>query len=104
MRHDECNTLCYTFSNYIHYKLNQASSVMVNQVVEVQNQNSKSEFDLKSQVLFSVDPYTQSANFQNLSESDRTLLSKENLFPITCSISVQNCKNYGDQEVFISRV
>jgi hypothetical protein len=30
------------FPNYLHYKLNQASSVMVNQVVEVRNQNSKS--------------------------------------------------------------
>jgi hypothetical protein len=30
------------FSNYLHYKLNQALSVMVNQVTEVQNQNSKS--------------------------------------------------------------
>jgi hypothetical protein len=30
------------FPNYINYKLNQASSVMVNQVIEVQNQNSKS--------------------------------------------------------------
>jgi hypothetical protein len=30
------------FPNYIHYKLNQASSTMVNSVTEVQNQNSKS--------------------------------------------------------------
>jgi hypothetical protein len=30
------------FSNYLHYKLNQASSTMVNPVVEVRNQNSKS--------------------------------------------------------------
>jgi hypothetical protein len=30
------------FPNYLHYKLNQASSAMINQVVEVQNQNSKS--------------------------------------------------------------
>jgi hypothetical protein len=30
------------FPNYLHYKLNQASSVMVNQVIEVQNQNLKS--------------------------------------------------------------
>jgi hypothetical protein len=30
------------FSNYLHYKLNQASSTMVNLVVEVRNQNSKS--------------------------------------------------------------
>jgi hypothetical protein len=29
------------FPNYLHYKLNQASSVMVNQVIEVQNHNSK---------------------------------------------------------------
>jgi hypothetical protein len=29
------------FPNYLHYKLNKASSVMVNQVIEVQNQNSK---------------------------------------------------------------
>jgi hypothetical protein len=30
------------FLNYLHYKLSQASSAMVNQVVEVRNQNSKS--------------------------------------------------------------
>jgi hypothetical protein len=30
------------FPNYLHCKLNQASSVMVNQVIEVQDQNSKS--------------------------------------------------------------
>jgi hypothetical protein len=30
------------FPNYLHYKLNQASSAMVNQVVKVRNQNSKS--------------------------------------------------------------
>jgi hypothetical protein len=30
------------FPNYLHYKLNQASIVMVNQVIEVRNQNSKS--------------------------------------------------------------
>jgi hypothetical protein len=29
------------FPNYLHYKLSQASSAMVNQVVEVLNQNSK---------------------------------------------------------------
>jgi hypothetical protein len=59
---------------------------------------------LKSQVLFCVDRYTQSANFQNLSESNWTLLTKKNLFPMTCSTSVQNCKNYSDQKVFISMV
>jgi hypothetical protein len=30
------------FSNYLHYKLSQASSVMVDQVIENRNQNSKS--------------------------------------------------------------
>jgi hypothetical protein len=30
------------FPNYLHYKLSQASSVMVNQVIKVRNQNSKS--------------------------------------------------------------
>jgi hypothetical protein len=30
------------FPNYLHYKLNQASSASVNQAVEVRNQNSKS--------------------------------------------------------------
>jgi hypothetical protein len=30
------------FPNYLYYKLSQASSAMVNQVVEVRNQNSKS--------------------------------------------------------------
>jgi hypothetical protein len=57
------------FSNYLHYKLIQESSAMVDQVVEVQNQNSKvRSSNLKSQVLFSVNRYTQSVNFQNLSE------------------------------------
>jgi hypothetical protein len=59
---------------------------------------------LRSQILFSVDRYTQSVNFWNLSESNWTLLPKENLFPLTCSISVKNYKNYGDQKVFIPRV
>jgi hypothetical protein len=59
---------------------------------------------LRSQVLFSVDRYTQSSNFQNSSESNWTLLPKENLLPINCSTSVQNCKNYRDNKVFISRV
>jgi hypothetical protein len=49
------------FPNYLHYKLNQVSNDMVNQVVEVRNQNSKSS-NLKSQVLFSVDRY-KSVNF-----------------------------------------
>jgi hypothetical protein len=30
------------FPNYLYYKLSQASSAMVNQVIEVRNQNSKS--------------------------------------------------------------
>jgi hypothetical protein len=59
---------------------------------------------LRSQILFSVDRYTQSTNFQNLLESNKTLLPKENLFPMTCSTSVPNYKNYGDQKVFISIV
>jgi hypothetical protein len=43
------------FPNYLHYKLIQASSAMVDQIVEVQNQNSKvRSSNLKSQVLFSV--------------------------------------------------
>jgi hypothetical protein len=57
------------FPNYIQYKLNQASSTMVNPVAEVRNQNSKLGVRIWSQVLFSVDRYAQSANFQNLSES-----------------------------------
>jgi hypothetical protein len=88
------------FPNYLHYKLSQASSGMVNQVVRFKIRSSK----LKSQVLFSVDQYTQSANFQKLSESNYTLLRRENLLPMTCSTSVQNYKNYGDQKVFISSV
>jgi hypothetical protein len=34
------------FPNYLHYKLNQASSTMVNPVAEVQNQNSKSRVQI----------------------------------------------------------
>jgi hypothetical protein len=29
------------FPNYLHYKINQVSSALVNQVIKVQNQNSK---------------------------------------------------------------
>jgi hypothetical protein len=35
------------FPNYLHYKLNQASSDLINQVVEVENQNSKSRVEFK---------------------------------------------------------
>jgi hypothetical protein len=55
-------------------------------------------------VVFIVDRYTQSTNFQNLSKSNWTLFPKENLFPITCSTSVQICKNFRGQKVFISGV
>jgi hypothetical protein len=36
-----CNIRVTLFSNYLHYKLNQASSVMINQVIKVQDQDSK---------------------------------------------------------------
>jgi hypothetical protein len=36
-----CNTMCYAFLNYLHYKPNRASSVLVNQVIEVRSQKSK---------------------------------------------------------------
>jgi hypothetical protein len=47
---------------------------------------------------------TQSGNFENLLESNQTLLPKENLFLMTCSASVQIYKIYLCLEVFISRV
>jgi hypothetical protein len=34
------------FSNYLYYNLNQASSALVNQVIEVRNQNSKSRVQI----------------------------------------------------------
>jgi hypothetical protein len=48
LRGEGCNTPCYAFHNYLHYKLNQASSALVNQVVEVWNQNSKSRVQIWS--------------------------------------------------------
>jgi hypothetical protein len=36
------------FPNYLQYKLSQASSAMVNQVIEVRNQNSKSGVQISS--------------------------------------------------------
>jgi hypothetical protein len=49
----------------------------------------KSKFKGKIQVLFSVDRLTQSKFFENLLESNQTLLPKENLLPMTCSTCVQ---------------
>jgi hypothetical protein len=51
-----------------------------------------------------MDPLTQSGNFENLLESNQTLLPKENLFLMTCYTSVQLYKNYGGQKVFVSTV
>jgi hypothetical protein len=60
--------------------------------------------DLRFQVLFSMDRSAQSVVFKKLFESNHTLLPKENLFLMTCSTSVQIYKNYGSQQVFVSRV
>jgi hypothetical protein len=51
-----------------------------------------------------MDPLTQSGNFENLLESNQTLLPKENLFLMTCYTSVQLYKNYGGQKVFVSSI
>jgi hypothetical protein len=59
---------------------------------------------VKFQVLFSVDRFTQSKKFENLSELNHTLLLKENLFLMTCSTSLQIYKNYQGNQVFVSRV
>jgi hypothetical protein len=77
-----------------------------NQAVQVSNQNlNYQDFQIQSfQVLFSVDQCTQSANFQNLSKSNQTTLLKEKLFFIDSYTSVQIYKNYGGQQVFVSRV
>jgi hypothetical protein len=64
----------------------------------------KSEFKVKIQVLFSVDWLTQSGNFENLLESNRILLPKENLILMDRSTNVQIYKNYRGQKVFISMV
>jgi hypothetical protein len=58
---------------------------------------------LKLQVLFSVDRFTQSGNFENLLELNQTLLPKENFLLMDCSTCVQIYKNYEDQQVFVSR-
>jgi hypothetical protein len=51
-----------------------------------------------------VDRLTQPGNFENLLESNQTLLLKENLILMDCSTSLQIDKNYGGQQVFVSRV
>jgi hypothetical protein len=51
-----------------------------------------------------MDRLAPSAVFHNLLEFNHTLLLKEILFLMTCSTSVQIYKNYGGQQVFISRV
>jgi hypothetical protein len=58
---------------------------------------------LKLQVLFSVDRFTQSGNFENLLELNQTLLPKENFLLMDCSTCAQIYKNYEDQQVFVSR-
>jgi hypothetical protein len=50
--------------------------------------------DLRFQVLFSVDRLVQSEIFVSLFKSNQALLPKANLFVMTCSTSVQICKNY----------
>jgi hypothetical protein len=52
-------------------------------------------------VLFSVDRLTQSKNSENLLGLNQTLLSKEILLLMTCSIFVQIYKNYGGQKVSV---
>jgi hypothetical protein len=51
-----------------------------------------------------VDRLTQSENFENLLELNQTLLQKENLILMDCSTSVEICKNYEGQKVFVSGV
>jgi hypothetical protein len=60
-----------------------------NQVIGVEIIIQGQDSNSKIQVLFSVDRLTQSGNFENLLESNHTLLPKENLFLMTCSTSVQ---------------
>jgi hypothetical protein len=60
--------------------------------------------NLRFQVLFSVDRLTQLGNFDNLWESNQSLLQKAKFFLLTCSTIVQIYKNYGGHQVFISRV
>jgi hypothetical protein len=54
--------------------------------------------------MFNMDRLPQSANFENLLESNQTLLPKENVFLMTCSASVQLYKNYEGQQTFVSRI
>jgi hypothetical protein len=47
---------------------------------------------------------TQLGNFDNLWESNQSLLQKAKFFLLTYSTIVQIYKNYGGHQVFISRV
>jgi hypothetical protein len=68
-------------------KLQLSSNARANQVTKgwIRIQRWKLKI---SKFLYSVDRWTQSANFENLCKSNQTLLPKDNLFPIDYSTSV----------------
>jgi hypothetical protein len=55
-------------------------------------------------LLLSVDKLAHLAIFENLLESNSTILPKEKLFLITCSTNVKIYKKFGAWEVFVSSV
>jgi hypothetical protein len=60
----------------------------------------KFEFSL----LYIVDYLALLVIFENLLESNWTIVPKEKVFLITCSMSVQICKKSGAWEIFVSMV
>jgi hypothetical protein len=87
-------------------KMKLSLKVRENQSIKVSNQNlNYRDFQIQSfQVLFSVDRYTQQANFQNFIEVELDHTSKNKLFFVDSSTSVQIFKNYRGQQVFVLRV
>jgi hypothetical protein len=73
-------------------KLQLSPNARLNQDTKVWNQIQRQRFK------------TQSIFFENLLELNQTLLPKANMSLMTYSASVQICKNYEGQQVFISRV
>jgi hypothetical protein len=87
-------------------KMKLSLKVRENQSVKVSNQNlNYRDFQIQSfQVLFSVDRYTQQANFQNFIEVELDHTPKNKLFFVDSFTSVQIFKNYRGQQVFVLRV
>jgi hypothetical protein len=68
----------------------------------LQVESSLQRFKVSSSV--SCGPIGSVSSFKKLFESNQTLLTKQILFSMTYSTNVQIYKNYGGQQVFVSRV